>query len=270
MRGFPSSHLVGVGVGAVRSTGPGARMLQLRSAEVWQRIGVTVMIGQNDTQGERFSITDAQGLTKFASRHQLGRVSLWSLNRDAPCGAAFPQTGMLSNTCSGTAETSLQFSRLFSAIHGQAPATARGAAPNLRLPTPDTNPSDAPYPAWSPTAAYPAGYKVVENGEIYQAKWFNTGEDPAAQVQYDYQTPWELLGPVLPGDHAPALRKLAPGSYPAWSLSKAYRRGDKVLFEGMPYAAKWVNQGISPGAQANDPAGSPWRPLFRIPGEPAG
>ena len=243
--------------------------LQLRSAQVWQRIGATVMIGQNDVQGERFTVADAQGLTTFARHHQLGRLSMWSLNRDAPCGSAFPQLGMLSNTCSGTAETSMQFSRLFSAGRGQAPATARGTAPNLLLPTPDTNPSDAPYPIWLPTAAYPTGYKVVENGEIYQAKWYNTGQDPTAQVQYDYQTPWELLGPVLPGDHAPVLHKLPRGTYPAWSLSTNYRGGDKVLFEGMPYVAKWGNQGVSPGAEANDPSGSPWRPLFRIPGEPA-
>jgi cellulose synthase/poly-beta-1,6-N-acetylglucosamine synthase-like glycosyltransferase/chitodextrinase len=244
--------------------------LRLRSAQVWQRIGVTVMIGQNDVQGERFTVADAQGLTSFASHHQLGRVSMWSLNRDAPCGSAFPQTGVLSNTCSGTTETSLQFSRLFSAIRGQAPATSRGTASNLLLPAPDTNPKDAPYPAWSPTASYPAGYKVVENGEIYQAKWYDTGEDPSAQVQYDYQTPWELLGPVLPGDHAPAIRKLPRGTYPAWSLTANYRAGDKVLFEGQPYQAKWINQGVSPGAEANDPSGSPWRPLFNFPGEPAG
>jgi hypothetical protein len=36
----------------------------------------------------------------------------------------------------------------------------------------------------------------VENGEIYQAKWYNTGDDPSAQVQFAWQTPWELLGSV--------------------------------------------------------------------------
>ena len=62
-----------------------------------------------------------------------------------------------------------------------------------------------------PTGDYPFGYKVVENGEIYQAKWYNTGDDPQAQVQYSWQTPWELLGPVLPGDHAPvSTRRPAP------------------------------------------------------------
>jgi len=28
----------------------------------------------------------------------------------------------------------------------------------------------------------------VENGEIYQSKWYNTGDDPQAQVQYSWQT----------------------------------------------------------------------------------
>jgi hypothetical protein len=36
-------------------------------------------------------------------------------------------------------------------------------------PAPNTNPSDAPYPIWSATEQYPADYKVVEHGEIYEA-----------------------------------------------------------------------------------------------------
>jgi len=243
--------------------------LQLRAAQIWQRIGVTVMIGQNDMQGERFTVPDAQGLTSFAGRYHLGRVSMWSLNRDTQCGSSFPENGLLSNSCSGTAQASLQFSHIFGAIHGQAPATSLGAAANVLLPKPNLNPADAPYPQWSPTAAYPEGYKIVENGEIYQAKWYNTGQDPAAQVQYDWQTPWELLGPVLPGDHAPARHRLPVGTYPAWSLNTVYRAGTKVLYQGEPYQAKWGDQGVSPAAEASDPSGSPWRALFRIPGEPA-
>jgi cellulose synthase/poly-beta-1,6-N-acetylglucosamine synthase-like glycosyltransferase len=242
--------------------------LHLRAAQVWQRLGVTVMIGQNDIRGERFTVANARGLTAFAGRYHLGRVSMWSLNRDSQCGSSFAETGLLSNTCSGTAQTSLAFSHIFGQIRGQAPATSRGE--NVLLPKPDLNPSDAPYPRWSPTASYPQGYKVVESGEIYEAKWYNSGEDPAAQVQYNWQTPWELLGPVLPGDHAPAQHHQPAGTYPAWTLNTVYRSGDQVLYQGQPYRAKWGNQGVSPGAEASDPSGSPWRPMFRIPGEPAG
>jgi chitinase len=111
---------------------------------------------------------------------------------------------------------------------------------------------------------------VVENGEIYQAKWYTSGNDPAAQVQFSWQTPWELLGPVLPGDHAQTVRKLPKGTYPAWSRTVSYQPNTRVLYHRLPYESKWNNQGVSPGAEASDPSGSPWKPLFKIPGEPAG
>ncbi|MDA8320225.1 MAG: glycosyl hydrolase family 18, partial [Actinomycetota bacterium] len=120
----------------------------------------------------------------------------------------------------------------------------------------------------SPTTSYPLGYKVVEHGEIYQAKWFNVGQDPAAQVQFSWQTPWELLGPVLPGDHAPVIPRLPKGTYPAWSRGTQYPAGAKVLYHGLAYQAQWVNQGVAPTPTGG--AGSPWKPLYTIPGEPTG
>jgi len=82
--------------------------------------------------------------------------------------------------------------------------------------------------------------------------------------------PWELLGPVLPGDHAPVISRPSAGTYPAWSVSARYRVGDKVLYQGLPYEARWDNQGVSPQGQPGDPTASPWKALYKIPGEPAG
>jgi chitinase len=193
---------------------------------------------------------------------------MWSLNRDSQCGASFPEIGLISYTCSGTAQSSLQFADIFNKLPGQAIAFADLAtAPSP--PAPNTNPSDAPYPIWSATEQYPAGYKVVEHGEIYSAKWYNSGDDPAAVVQYSYETPWELIGPVLRGDRAPVIPKLAPGTYPLWKIGASYTAGDKVIFHGLGYVAKWDNQGVTPANSANNPTGSPWRPLYQIPGEPA-
>ncbi len=243
----------------------------LTSAQVWQRLGATVMIGQNDVRGEIFTTADAAGLTAFASRNGLGRVSMWSLNRDSQCGSSFPEIGLMSNTCSGTAQSSLEFTAIFSRLAGSAAASAATASSARQLPpAPNTNPADAPFPIWSPAEQYPAGYKVVEHGEIYIAKWFNSGDDPAAAVQYSWQTPWELIGPVLPGDHAPRLPRLPAGTYPAWSRTRQYKAGAKVLFRGLPYVARWENQGVQPGAGIGAASGSPWRPLFKIPGEPSG
>jgi cellulose synthase/poly-beta-1,6-N-acetylglucosamine synthase-like glycosyltransferase/chitodextrinase len=242
--------------------------IHLRSPQIWQRLGATVMIGQNDVQGENFTVNDAQALVGFASRNHLGRLSMWSINRDSQCGTSFPETGLLSNTCSGTAQSGLQFAQVFGQFQGN--AVVSSSAGEVQPAVADTNPANAPYPQWSATASYPLGYKVVENGEIYQAKWYNSGDDPSAQVQDSWQTPWELLGPVLPSDHAPSIATLPAGTHPAWSVGTQYQAGDQVLYQGLPYQAKWSNQGTSPGTESSDPAGSPWEALYSIPGEPAG
>jgi cellulose synthase/poly-beta-1,6-N-acetylglucosamine synthase-like glycosyltransferase/chitodextrinase len=241
--------------------------IHLRPQQVWQRMGATVMIGQNNVQGQNFTVSDARRLAGFAAGKHLGRISMWSINRDSQCGSSFPETGVLSNTCSGTPQSALQFSQVFGQFQGSAVSPSTG---KIQPAVADTNPADAPYPQWSASADYPLGYKVVENGQIYQAKWYNSGDDPAAQVQYSWQTPWELIGPVLPGDHAPQIPTLPPGTYPAWSVGTQYQAGDKVLYQGLPYQAKWINQGVSPATQSTNTTGSPWKALYTIPGEPGG
>jgi chitinase len=239
-----------------------------RPAELWQQMGATVMVGQNNIRGENFTTADGSGLATFADKIGLGRLSMWSLNRDSQCGTSFPEIGLQSNTCSGTAQSNLQFADTFNKLPGDAIAFDNlTSAPTP--PAPNTNPSDAPYPVWSATEQYPEGYKIVEHGEIYQAKWYNSGDDPSAIVQFSYQTPWELIGPVLPGDRAPLIPHLPAGTYPPWKIGTSYVAGQKVLFGGLGYEAKWDNQGVSPSTSANDPTGSAWRPLYTIPGEPA-
>jgi cellulose synthase/poly-beta-1,6-N-acetylglucosamine synthase-like glycosyltransferase/chitodextrinase len=242
--------------------------IHLRPQQIWQRLGATVMIGQNDIQGENFTVSDARSLVSFAGRNHLGRVSLWSVNRDSQCGSSFPETGVLSTTCSGTAQSNLEFSQIFGQLTGS--AVVSSSAGDVQPAVADTNPADAPYPQWSAGADYPLGYKVVENGQIYQAKWYNSGDDPSAQVQDAWQTPWELIGPVLPGDHSPAIARPPAGTYPAWSVGTQYQAGQDVLYQGLPYQAKWVNQGVSPATQSTDPSGSPWKAMYSIPGEPSG
>jgi biotin operon repressor/chitodextrinase len=241
--------------------------IHLKSQQIWQRLGATVMIGQNDIRDEDFTVSDASGLMSFVAANHLGRVSMWSLNRDSQCGSSFAEDGILSNTCSGTAESSMQFTSVFSSLGGDATATSGNG--DVQPAVADTNAADAPYPIWNATADYPLGYKVVEDGEIYEAKWYNSGDDPAAQVQYAYQTPWELLGPVLPGDHAPQITTPSgDADLSAWSLNTLYQAGDKVLYQGLPYEARWSNQGTEPATAETDPGGSPWEALYTIPGEP--
>jgi chitinase len=243
------------------------------STGVWNHMGATVMIGQNDTAGEVFTTADAKRLVREAGDRQLGRVSAWSLNRDAQCGGSFAVVGMHSNVCSGTPQAGLEFSTIFAGLTGAAVTVADDQARgSMGAPAPSVvdDPATSPYPVWQPTRRYVGGYKVVRERNVYQAKWFTQGQDPATRTLEAIQTPWQLLGPVLAGDHPPALKTLPRGTYPAWSPTGTYAMGEKVLYDRLPYEARWYNWAVSPGAQDADPASSPWTPLFVFPGEPAG
>jgi chitinase len=242
--------------------------IKLSSVQIWHTLGVTVMIGQNDDAGEQFTLADASSLGRFAGAEGLGRLSTWSLNRDAQCGSDFGVIGELSTVCSGVAQTSLQFDSVFSDLEGRAAAVAGIVVPAV---APGSQPSSAgsPYPIWQAADPYVAGYKVTWQGNIYQSQWYNQGDDPAAVVQDTGAQPWLLIGPVLPGQHAPTVTTLPAGTYPSWSPTRTYPAGTKVLFDGLPYEARFYNAGDSPAAEPSDPTGSPWDPLYQVPGEPA-
>jgi chitinase len=250
------------------------RAQNLTSGQIWNRMGVTVMIGQNDVAGQIVTVADAKGVASFARSHHLGRVSMWSLNRDSQCGSQFARIGVHSNTCSGTAQTTLEFSKVLGSLTGSVnenlPVPAASPAPAQR-PNGSTvvdDPAHAPFPIWNPLASYPIGYKIVREGYVYQAKWYNTGVDPAAAADSS-SAPWQVLGPVLPGDHPPVIPTLKPGTYPTWSPTVAYRQGQKVIRDGLGYQAKYYSQGDDPAQVLTNPSGSPWKALYTIPGEPA-
>jgi chitinase len=54
-----------------------------------------------------------------------------------------------------------------------------------------------------------------------------------------------------------------------WSPTTVYARGDRVLFDGLPYEAKWSTKGEAPSTEYPIDPGEAWRPLFIVPGEPA-
>jgi hypothetical protein len=83
-------------------------------AAIWRMIGVTPMIGVNDDPEEVFTTNNARQLTAFAQRRHLGRLAMWSSNRDHPC----PGTKWASNTCTGLAAPDWAFSRIFRAFVG--------------------------------------------------------------------------------------------------------------------------------------------------------
>ncbi|HEY2053362.1 MAG TPA: cellulose binding domain-containing protein [Solirubrobacterales bacterium] len=79
-------------------------------AQIWRMVGVTPMLGINDDPAEIFTTADAAKLTAFAQQRGLGRLAMWSINRDAPCPAPTQTT---SNTCSGVPDPAWAFSDAF-------------------------------------------------------------------------------------------------------------------------------------------------------------
>jgi len=90
----------------------------LSSATVWSKIGATPMIGQNDVSGEVFGLDAATGLNEFALSHGVGRVSMWSLNRDVSCGPNQVDLKRAAATCSGVSQGGRRFADLLAAGMG--------------------------------------------------------------------------------------------------------------------------------------------------------
>ena len=81
------------------------------SGASWAAIGVTPMIGVNDTTPEVFTLQDAQDLLRFAEQNNLGRLAMWSVTRDQPCPGG--PGGAAQATCSGVDQQPLDFTNTF-------------------------------------------------------------------------------------------------------------------------------------------------------------
>ncbi|MEO5723604.1 MAG: chitinase [Ilumatobacteraceae bacterium] len=243
--------------------------IELNESQRWARLGATPMIGQNDVDGEVFTLDDARGLASFATTKGLGRVSTWSLNRDQPCNPSFVDVSILSNNCSSVVQKPLEFAGVFTALVGRPPNRPQTDSVVVvdNKPVVD-DPSTSPYPIWRPAAQYVEGYKVVRRGVVYVSKWYNQGADPSAPVANAWDTPWSLVGPVDANDVPFTPSTVAPGSYPQWTPTTFYNTGDKVLLEGLGYEARWPNQAEVPSLLFPVGPDSAWKPMFTLRGEP--
>ncbi|MCL2516531.1 MAG: carbohydrate-binding protein [Microbacteriaceae bacterium] len=233
----------------------------LTSATLWRKIGATPMIGQNDVAGETFTLGDAVKLNAFARQQGIGRMSMWSANRDRSCSANYVDVTIVSDACSGVAQGSATFAATLGKGFSQRIALssrARTTAEPVATQQPTDDPATSPYQIWSPTGAYPAGTKVVWRRNVYQAKWWTQGDAPDNPVLNTWETPWTLIGPVLPGETPIPQPTVPAGLVPAWNPATAYKAGTVVELDGVPYQAKWWTQGDSPDASQASPDSSPW------------
>ncbi len=228
------------------------------SGSIWAKIGATPMIGQNDVIDEIFTTENATGLNKFAISKGIARVSMWSANRDIKCGENFVDLSIVSDSCSGVNQNKLQFSKtLGNGLTGKIGSIQVVTKSNNTKQKPD-DPQKSPYQIWTKNGTYLEGTKVVWHHNVYQAKWWTKGDLPDNPVLQVWQTPWKLIGPVMPGEKPIPQVKLPVGTYPNWSGKEIYEAGQRVLFDGVPYQAKWWTEGESPAASTSSPDSSPW------------
>lgn len=236
----------------------------LSSASIWRKLGATPMLGQNDIREEIFSLQDAQELNIYAVKSGLGRLSMWSANRDIKCGENYVDTTKVSDSCHGIQASPGDFARQLSInFTGTLSQNAKVITKEDFNQKEDfvDDPASSPYQIWQESGAYLQGTKVVWKGNVYEAKWWTKGDVPDNPVLQSWETPWQLLGPVLPGEKPVTQLVLPKGTYPQWSGRTEYIAGQRVMFEGTPYQAKWWNQGESPAAAASNADSSPWLPL---------
>lgn len=235
-------------------------------ATLWKRMGATPMIGQNDLAGELFSLDDARELNTFARSKGLARMSMWSLNRDLTCGANYPDIRVVSNSCSGVDQGDLRFADVLGTSMkdrpGGAPVTPTAEEGAPAEATQD-DPLTSPYDIWEETQTYLEGTRVVWHRNVYVAKWWTQSDVPDDPTVDVFSSPWQLVGPVLPGEKPIEVPTLPDGTYPTWDDEAVYKKGERVLYDGVAFRAKWWNQGDNPTTRTGRTEPSPWTQLTR-------
>jgi chitinase len=236
----------------------------LTASTLWSKIGATPMIGQNDDSGEIFSLAAASELNSFARSHGVGRMSMWSLNRDVSCGSNYVNLTIVSDSCSGVAQHGKHFSSILGKDFKGSPTVVSKTVTTSEKVTAASlkdNPATSPYPIWKTSSSYLEGTKIVWHHNVYVAKWWTQGDLPDNPVLNSWQTPWQMVGPVLKGEKPVVQPTVPAGTYATWAGTAVYQKGDRVMFDGLPYESKWWNQGQSPAAASSNPDSSPWTPL---------
>ena len=129
--GYPASHMGQEAIDAANALyGQLAQLYPAKTAQqLYAMIGITPMIGQNDTQGETFALSDARLVLNYADANGIGLLAMWSAARDRACkGGAEPRTVVnakigrrrlisgASSTCSGIKQKPWAFSAIFKQV----------------------------------------------------------------------------------------------------------------------------------------------------------
>jgi hypothetical protein len=97
-------------MGKTAITAANGALRQMKVMGMDAGLGITPMIGMNDTAPEIFTLADAKQVSSFSrSNRSIRRLSMWSVGRDQPCSSPAAAT---SPTCSGVAQQPYEFSHI--------------------------------------------------------------------------------------------------------------------------------------------------------------
>jgi chitinase len=127
-------------------------------------IGVTPMIGNNDSAGEVVTLANARTIVSWANANGIGRLAFWSIGRDQPCAG-----GGVSPSCSGLGGAALDFTRAFTGgSTGNPPPPPPPTTGPPPPPPPPTSPPPTGTTTWVANHAYTVGNTVTFNGISYR------------------------------------------------------------------------------------------------------
>jgi hypothetical protein len=124
------------------------------ASQLWAMIGITPMIGQNDSAGEIFSLSNAQQVLSFAESKSIGELAFWEVSRDN--GSCAGST-TASPRCSGISQNTYDFTNTFKAF-------TNGNGSSVSNPTPTPIPTQVATPTPVPTTSSSGGNLVTNPG----------------------------------------------------------------------------------------------------------
>jgi hypothetical protein len=152
-------------------------------SQTGSNIGITPMIGQNDSAGEIFSLSNASEVLNFANANSyVNMIAMWSANRDN--GGCAGQT-YASPTCSGLSQGSFAFVNTFKSFSG---GTTTNPPPSVNITAPANG---ATYTA---PASITINANASDNGSVTQVQFYNGSTLLGTDTSSPYSYAWTNVG----------------------------------------------------------------------------
>ena len=223
-------------------------------------------------QGQNFTVGDAQSLVSFAGRNHLGRVSMWSINRDSQCGSSLtPRPACCPTRAAAPPQSGLRVLARSSAS-SRATAVIRRVAGNVQPAVAGHQPGGRALPA---VVGERRATRSATRSSRTARSTRPSGTTAATTRRRRCSTPGRRRGSCsarcCPATTAPAIATLPAGTYPAWSVrtpstrpaTRCSTRGCRTRPSGP------TRESPPPPSRPTRPA-RPWKALYGIPGEPSG